>query len=259
MPSNSKRKRLPSDLEAAVLDKCRRRCCVCFTVDGDDAEKRGQLAHLDHNPSNDDPGNLVFLCIPHHDQYDSRTSQSKNLTEAEVRLYRDRLHLAVEQGDLLRAPEPTILRLPGRVPDGIIQNVTGIGNVVSGGDIHLNIKSPRSGRRGNRAPIIPGTIGEDARMIGYLRYLTKRYQQFKKWACDQDGVQMRYGLIHKAYEREMGYSMIGTPKELFEKGALLLQRRITDTKLGHMKRGRKLFRLFEEFDERNAQDDSLPL
>jgi len=36
--------------------------------------------------------NLVFLCVEHHDRFDSRTSQSKNFTVEEVRLYRDQLH-----------------------------------------------------------------------------------------------------------------------------------------------------------------------
>jgi hypothetical protein len=253
------RKRLPATHEARILDSSRRRCCVCFVMNGDVEEKRGQIAHLDHNPSHCDLNNLVFLCMLHHDQYDSITSQSKGLTEAEVRLYRDKLHRAAEQGDLFRPPEPTILRLPGRVPGGITQNVTGIGNVVSGGDIHMNLKIPRSGRRSNRAPIIPGTVGEDARMIGYLRYLTKRYHTFKEWECDQKQEEMRYGLIHVAYQREMGYSMVGTPKELFDQGVLYLQRRIMNTVLGRSKRDQKLFCSFEEFDERSPQGNDLPV
>jgi hypothetical protein len=101
MPSNSKRKHTPPNREAEVLDTCRRRCCVCFALNGDAEEKKGQIGHLDHNPSNNAPDNLVFLCMLHHDQYDSRTSQSKNLTEAEVRLYRKQLHQAVEGEDTI--------------------------------------------------------------------------------------------------------------------------------------------------------------
>jgi len=43
--------------------------------------KKGQLAHLDRSPANDAPDNPLFLCLAHDDEYDSRTSQSKNLTE----------------------------------------------------------------------------------------------------------------------------------------------------------------------------------
>jgi hypothetical protein len=47
---------------------------------------------LDGDRSNSEISNLAFLCLRHHDQYDSRTSQSKGLTKDEVRTYRDRLY-----------------------------------------------------------------------------------------------------------------------------------------------------------------------
>ena len=96
-------------------------------------------------------------------------------------------------------------------------------------------------------------------MIGYLRYLAKRYQLFKKWDCDHKGEEMRYGLTYKAYEREMGYSMVGTPKDLFAQGAEYLQQRIMKTMLGRMKRNQRLFHPFEGFDEKKAQDEGLPV
>lgn len=259
MPSNSKRKRTPPNLEAEVLERCRRRCCVCFALDGDAEEKRGQIAHLDHDPSHSAPDNLVFLCMPHHDLYDSGASQSKKLTQAEVRLYRKQLHQAVEDGKIPSPAAPRILKMPGLPAESLVQNVTGVGNVVSGGDINVSIRVPRSGRHGSRTPIIPGTVGENPRMIGYLRYLAKRYQLFKKWDCDHKGEEMRYGLTYKAYEREMGYSMVGTPKDLFAQGAEYLQQRIMKTMLGRMKRNQRLFHPFEGFDEKKAQDEGLPV
>jgi hypothetical protein len=51
---------------------------------------------LDHDSSNSVQDNLVFLCLNHHDQYDSTTRQSKNLTQAEVRYYRDELERQIE-------------------------------------------------------------------------------------------------------------------------------------------------------------------
>jgi DNA repair ATPase RecN len=58
--------------------------------------KAGQVAHLNHNASDNRPENLVFLCLQHHDQYDSRTSQSKGLTPQELVEYRRALHQWVE-------------------------------------------------------------------------------------------------------------------------------------------------------------------
>ena len=75
-----------------VLLKSRRRCCLCFGLKGDQGVKKGQIAHLDHDPANNRPDNLAFLCFEHHDQYDSPTSQSKSLQTDEVKAHRKKLY-----------------------------------------------------------------------------------------------------------------------------------------------------------------------
>ena len=89
------RKSIPKTLEAEVLAKSRRRCCICFAIDKDNAEKQGQIVHLDKDPANALADNLAFLCLPHHDRFDSQTSQSKGLTVSEVKHYRSLLWQAV--------------------------------------------------------------------------------------------------------------------------------------------------------------------
>lgn len=89
------RKRVPTKVETAVLTRSGRRCCLCVGLNGDWGQKRGQIAHLDQDPSNNAGDNLAFLCLPHHDQYDSKTSQSKGITVAEVRQYREELYVAL--------------------------------------------------------------------------------------------------------------------------------------------------------------------
>ena len=86
------RKKLSSKIENEIFTKSKRRCCICFALNDDLAVKRGQIAHTDHNAQNDDLDNLAFLCLEHHDQYDSQTSQSKNFTMHEIKEYRDRLY-----------------------------------------------------------------------------------------------------------------------------------------------------------------------
>lgn len=93
----AKRAAIPSDVIADVLMMSRRRCCICFALSNDGNEKKGQVAHLDRNASNNSRENLVFLCFDHHDQYDSKTSQSKGLTVEEVRRYRAQLDRFVAQ------------------------------------------------------------------------------------------------------------------------------------------------------------------
>jgi len=76
----------------SVLRRSRRRCCICFGLHRDDAVKKGQIAHLDHDPDNNSIDNLAWLCLEHHDEYDSRHSQSRSLQLAEVKAYRDELY-----------------------------------------------------------------------------------------------------------------------------------------------------------------------
>ena len=85
------RKKIPNLTQAEVLVQSRRRCCLCFGLNRDDALKKGQIAHLDGDINNNSIENLAFLCFEHHDEYDSRTSQSKGLVRAEIERYREEL------------------------------------------------------------------------------------------------------------------------------------------------------------------------
>jgi len=85
------RPKVPSNIEGQLLLGCRRRCAICYGLDRDSREKHGQIAHLDHNPSNNKIENLAFLCLEHHDQYDVVPSQSKRLTKTEVMVFKAEL------------------------------------------------------------------------------------------------------------------------------------------------------------------------
>ncbi len=113
----STRRRLAQSIEADVLLASRRRCCLCVSLEGIDREVKGQIAHLNQKSSDDRFDNLVFLCLHHHDAYDSQTSQAKGFTQLEVREYRTRLYAenpvqgkwrrqqsAVDQAPLLAPP-----------------------------------------------------------------------------------------------------------------------------------------------------------
>lgn len=88
----ARRPRIPKNIETDILTQSRRRCALCFGLNSDNSEKRGQIAHIDHDPTNNALSNLAWLCLPHHDQYDSRSSQSKNITTAELIRYRGQLY-----------------------------------------------------------------------------------------------------------------------------------------------------------------------
>ena len=90
------RQQVVDSAQAAVLIRSRRRCCLCFWLKGEDEVMKGQIAHLDQDNSNSEEDNLCFLCLNHHDEYDSRTSQSKGFRESEVRRWRDELYREME-------------------------------------------------------------------------------------------------------------------------------------------------------------------
>ena len=92
------RKAVPKEIQDRVLAACRRRCAVCFGLHRDTDTKGGQIAHLDRDAANASFDNLVFLCLEHHDQFDTRTSQSKGFTPGEVRGFREELTTAIERG-----------------------------------------------------------------------------------------------------------------------------------------------------------------
>ena len=93
----AKRARTRSQVETDVLTSSMRRCAFCFGINNDFSEKPGQIAHVDGNRSNSSFNNLAWLCLEHHDRFDSSTSQSKGLTRNELKAYRERLFDFVKQ------------------------------------------------------------------------------------------------------------------------------------------------------------------
>lgn len=93
------RRPIPDATQTAVLAASRRRCCLCAALHKDFEVKQGQLAHLDQDSSNADFDNLAFLCLAHHDQYDSQTSQSKGFTIGEVKAHRELLYRGFAESD----------------------------------------------------------------------------------------------------------------------------------------------------------------
>ncbi|MGA9040786.1 MAG: hypothetical protein WB421_09645 [Terriglobales bacterium] len=90
------RKSFAGAIETEVLIRCLRRCALCFALAGDTSVKRGQLAHIDRNPVNASKENAAFLCMPHHDEYDSTSRQTKRITPTELKAHQESLHNYLE-------------------------------------------------------------------------------------------------------------------------------------------------------------------
>ena len=99
------RKPWPKDVEEKILIESRRVCAFCHYFENDNRVKmRGQIAHADRDPSNVEQENGAYLCKEHHDEYDSKSTQSKRLTPAELKEARDDLHVFFESGGLPSSP-----------------------------------------------------------------------------------------------------------------------------------------------------------
>ena len=107
---------VPKNTQEQVILLSRRRCCVCFGLSGDIDLKPGQIAHLDHDNKNNDLDNLAFLCLRHHDEYDSKGRQSKGLLENELKRFRTELHDNVSAA--LSRAEEKFLELFGNDDEG---------------------------------------------------------------------------------------------------------------------------------------------
>lgn len=119
------RKRVSEKIQDAVLFASKRRCCLCFGLNGDTTIKSGQLAHLDKNNQNNAQANLAFLCLIHHDQYDSTTRQSKNITIGEIKNYQRLLsEKLTEQFDNLNFFEDVKVALVDTIPGLYIRTGT---------------------------------------------------------------------------------------------------------------------------------------
>ena len=102
------RKKLSAAIEVSVVTRSRRRCALCFGLFDDVEVKRGQIAHMDRDRTNDAEDNLAFLCLPHHDEYDTTPSQSKRFTADELRKYRDDLYAFLAGQPALSWPDVPI-------------------------------------------------------------------------------------------------------------------------------------------------------
>jgi hypothetical protein len=72
---------------------------------------RQRLAHLDRDPLNCGEDNLAYLCLPHHDDYDTNRCQTKNLTASEAKTASDPLYEFIENGgDLASGQRPVRAR-----------------------------------------------------------------------------------------------------------------------------------------------------
>jgi hypothetical protein len=87
----NKRRKIPADIEAEVMFKSDRLCCI-------DKKRGDHIHHIDGNPSNYDFANLALLCFDCHDLATLKGSLRKKLSPKAIIKYRD-FHYTVIQNE----------------------------------------------------------------------------------------------------------------------------------------------------------------
>jgi hypothetical protein len=96
-------------LVVSTLLQCKRRCCLCWYLKHDLTAKKGQIAHADHDRNNNAEPNLVYLCLSHHDWYDSHPSVTRSMTARELGHAQQLLYDALADLYARAGPIPKIL------------------------------------------------------------------------------------------------------------------------------------------------------
>lgn len=86
------RPRVPEKIRTEVAFRSQRICCLCFGLNNDLEQKKGQFAHIDRNPKNNMVNNIAFLCHAHHSEYDTVSNQSAGITIGEAQRYQRELY-----------------------------------------------------------------------------------------------------------------------------------------------------------------------
>jgi len=64
MTGTYEQKRVPEKIRESVINRAGRRCYRC--AEYDERPRRMVIHHLDYNETNNQPGNLLYLCHPCH-------------------------------------------------------------------------------------------------------------------------------------------------------------------------------------------------
>ncbi len=244
-----RRKSIPKRLEKKLYQEVSSKCPVCGETDVDSLVIHHIVPYANNQEHNFD--DMIVLCSGCHSKADSGTLSRTKLYKIKRELLTPSSNVVDFQAFKKKAQgnepsRPSMISNTSIHGDG---NVTIKEGTEVHGDLNVTTRISKSGSKSNPI-IIPGTLGSEKRLIGYIEYLISRYNEFKKWDCEKNGEKMNYSRIRVAYQRVFKYKVKDTPIEHFEKAVAYLQDRIRKTKLGRNKnsQGQRIFREFEEFD-----------
>lgn len=94
------RKRLNKEQEAKLLEKCGRRCSLCYGLNNDSEIKKGQIRSLKISSKKPKLINYVFLCLNHSEEFRLKTNRSKGISVEEIKIHREKLYKDLAENKL---------------------------------------------------------------------------------------------------------------------------------------------------------------
>jgi hypothetical protein len=90
----ARREPVPSDILNDLLFQSGRRCCICYGLDHDlNVKTYGKIVRLNRNSADNRPDNLAYLCLEHHNVYETGTP----LVMGDVKKFRASLYAEIDR------------------------------------------------------------------------------------------------------------------------------------------------------------------
>ncbi len=224
------RKAVPAKRRALLQQEIDSRCPFCPSGD----VGHFILHHIDEDPTNNDPRNLLMMCPTCH----SKVTKG-DISSCEV--------LGVKT-TILKFQQMQTVATPPNGPSfygNVSQSVVGNGNQVT-----YSVKTNK------RPKYPPGCIGSDVTKANYVSYLIDRYHEYKEWEVGKD--KMRYGLfpsqMKKKYHIGKQRTLYNLPLSKFEELVADIQNRIAGTALAKINAAKDQNRHFQSFDAYLAEN-----
>jgi hypothetical protein len=232
-----RRKSLPQKIKMRLQKEVDSHCPFCDSGDVD----HFQFHHIDENPENNDPGNLLMLCPTCHSK----------VTKGDI----SRIKVELTKKNLVEADRPE------QASVGNVVNFNGkVGNAIVGDNNKVTVTVKRQTTK-NKYPA--GSLGANNDKTNYISYLITRYHEYKEWEVGKEN--MNYAIfqsgLKKKYRIGKTRTLYNVPEEKFEELASEIQRRIDGTVLASVKRSKDQLKNYLEYHEyleetKNKEPDS---
>jgi 5-methylcytosine-specific restriction endonuclease McrA len=201
---------VPAQVQKRLFAESKNRCGFC----GEPEISTLIIHHIEEYASvkQHDPANMIVLCANCHARTHQGTLPKDWLMGAKKRL-------SNEGASSIRAAA------------AVQQQVTGNRNIVAGRDVTIVRQSRRE-----RTEVTPpdDAVGSDVHLVGYLKYLAKRYNQLRSGEV-VDGKPFSPAFIYVAFQREFRFSVALLPISRFADAVAWLHGRIRNTRVGRIK------------------------